>query len=242
MSIRRDDNVLPKCFDRYGIDEIDLYILNKLNDRTYGWDKRKELTAEQQKFAKENKNKPWRREGASITTLNEDIEEELGIKISRGEVENRIETLVTKGVIKSLHSIIVDPTTLYDHVFFAFWKIPLAQSMKPYGWWDISSLWELDKREQDSRGRPFDLMRILAVPEGTGLYDFISYVTSNSLFRYFSLLERLQTKGFLASSMTQRVWDPTGIFFDPVKIPDYEEYKDLFREHYQKKSREKIGT
>jgi DNA-binding Lrp family transcriptional regulator len=237
VASKEDDSVLPQCFVRYDIDEIDLYILNKLHNKTYGWQKRKELSAEQQRFLEEYKRCPWKREGASVSTLNKDLEEELGVRISRPEVEARVERLAAKGVITSLHSLVINPVTLYDNVFFAFWKIPLSQTMNPFGWWDIGRFWEIDKSEMDSRGRALDLIRILGVPEGTGSYDFVSLVYENDLNRHRALLERLQARGFLVSSTTQRVWQPTPFFFDPIKIPDYDAYTPMFKKYYQKASK-----
>ena len=237
VSQSENEGTLPKSFVKHGLDDIDIYIINKLHDKTYGWNRRKELTADQRKFLDECALKPWKREGASLSTLNSDIAEELGIKLSRGDVETRVELLVKKGIIISLHALVINPFTLYDHVLWIFWKIPLSQAMRPYGWWDIKKLWDIDKTEKDSSGKVLDLIRILMVPEGTGEYDFISLIYTNDLTKHSTLLERLHARGFLVASSTQRVWEPTGMFFDPIKIPDYDSYVATFEEHYQKISR-----
>lgn len=239
MSKDKGESTLPKCFIKHRLDEIDIYILNKLHDKTYGWDRRKveSLSPDDMKFWEEYKAKPWKRQGASLSTLNEDIRHELKIDITRTEVEKRVERLVREGVITSLHSVVINPQSLYDHVFYAFWKIPLSQTIRPYGWWDISNLWDVDKTEKDSKGKVLDIVRTLMVPEGTGQYDFISLVYTNDLGRHSTLLERLQSKGLLVSSTTQRVWEPTGMFFDPVKIPDYDSYIEAFERHQPRVSK-----
>jgi len=223
----------PKSILENELDPIDIYILNKLNDKTYGWERR-DLSSEERKFLDEYKMKPWKREGAAISTLADEMNKELGTDLTRRDVESRVERMASKGVVKFLHAIIIDPTKIYDHVFHTYIKFPIAHPLRARGWWDIGEIWDIDKKEKDEEGRELDMIRLLGIIEGTGEYDAILMMYTNDLTQYSSMLRKLRDKGFIEKSMTQRIWPPTGLKFDPVKIPDYDYYLAAFNQHYKR--------
>jgi len=221
---------LPKSMIKNKIDPLDLYIINKLHDRLYGWEKRKDLTPEEKILLDERRRKPWLREGASITTLDKIIKRELGLNITRAEVERRIERLAHDGIILSTHSIVIDPSKLFDHIANIYLKIPVASPLKTagLGWWEaIDKIWEIDKKAEFPGDVPTDIIRQLGVIEGTGEYDLILFVYTNDMEEISRFLKKLADKGYIEKSMTQRIWIPTGIKFDPIKVPDFETYAKI---------------
>lgn len=218
---------LPKNMIRNGIDPLDLFIINKLHDRTYGWEKRKDLTPQEQMELEDRRRKPWLREGASITTLDRVIKKELGINISRSEVERRVERLAKDGIIISTHSIVIDPTKLFDHVANIYLKIPIS-GLKAIDWWEaIQRIWETDKKSEYPGEPPTDIIRQIGVIEGTGEYDLILLVYTNNMEDISRLLKKLTSKGYIEKSQTQRIWIPTGLYFDPIQIPSFEKYAEI---------------
>jgi DNA-binding Lrp family transcriptional regulator len=215
------------------VDPLDLFILNKLHDLTYGWEKRKDLTPDERELLEKRRTKPWLREGASITTLDKVIKRELGLEISRSEVERRIEKLASRGILLSTHSIVIDPTKLFNHVAHIYLKIPISSPLRSLTWWEaVEKIWEVDKKPEHEADVPTDIIRELGVIEGTGEYDVILFVYTNDMNEVSRLLKKLTTKGYIEKSMTQRIWTPTGIKFDPIKVPDYEAYvKTLTKLH-----------
>jgi len=217
---------LPKSMVRNRIDTIDLFILNKLNDKTYGWKGREDLSPEEKQLLDEQEGQPWLREGASISTLDKVIRKEMGIDITRTEVERRIQRLAANGVLLGLHSVIVDPTKLFDHVAHIYLKIPISSPLRTaaLGWWEaLDKIWTMDKKPGHGEIAT-DIVRIAGVIEGTGEYDLILLVYTNDMENVSSFLHRLAREGYIAKSMTQRVWTPTGIKFDPVTMPEFEPY------------------
>lgn len=219
---------LPKRMIKNRIDPLDLYILNKLHDKAYGWEERKDLTPEEGKYLEEKRAKPWMREGASVTTLDRVIKKELNIDITRSEVERRIEKLANDRVLLSLHSIIVDPTKLFDHVAHIYLKIPVSSPVLRTGgltWWEaLEKIWTIDKTPEFKGESPTDIIRLGGVIEGTGDYDLILLIYANDMEKVSRFLHKLAKAGYIEKSMTQRIWIPTGIKFEPVAIPEAETY------------------
>ena len=228
---------IPKNLITNGLDSIDVLILNKLYDKTYGWEKRQSLSQQEKKELEDLSVNKWKREGASITTLHTEINKELKelgekTEISRTEIERRIKILYEKGIILRHHAVIINPTKLFDHIFHVYLKIPISSPLRTaitresFSWWEaISKIWETDKNETDRKGKVFDMVRMLGTIEGTGEYDVILLVYTNDIERFSELLKKLTDMNYIEKSMTQRIWGPTGMKFNPIKIPDFFEYK-----------------
>lgn len=182
-----------------GLDPLDLFILKKLN------------------------------EGGSVTTLHEQISEEFNIKISRNKVEDRINKLKEKGVIKpdektkEIKNIRIDPSKLYNHIFLVFIKVHLPSMLGPRAaltWREVFD--KIKKINDDSREKPF---KILFNVGGLGEYDFVGLAFVNDFKEWHKFKEKLVKEGFIEKFDTKYVEPPGGWFFEPISIPDYTEYQ-----------------
>jgi len=232
--------IIPENLIQNDIDPIDILILNKLHDKTYGWDKIK-LTPEETNEFKELKSHGWKREGASITTLHVDINRLLqergeNIKFTRSDIEKRIAKLYEKKIIKRLHALITNPVPLFDDIFHVYLKIPISSELRklanePLNWWKaVEKIWEIDKTQRDKNGKIFDTIRMLGIIEGTGEYDIILLIYTNDINQFSEFLKILTEMNYIEKSMTQRVWNAIEMQFDPIKIPDYFEYKESLKQ------------
>jgi len=235
MSRGFEEPELPKNMIKYKIDPIDIFILNKLHDKTYGWEGRKDLTLEEKELLDEKERKQWLREGASITTLDKMIKKELNIDITRPEVERRIEKLARDGILLSLHSLVIDPSKLFDHIAHIYLKIPIYSPVRApgatLGWWEsVKTIWAADKESKLGES-PTDIIRLAGVVEGTGDYDLILLVYTNDMEEISRFLRKLTDAGLIEKSMTQRIWAPTGVKFDPIRIPEFETYSQTISKY-----------
>lgn len=228
---------LSKNLIQSDVDPIDLFILNKLHDRMYGWNERNEkgeLTTEE--IEKFRNRKSSSREPASITTLDSMIKKELGINISRPQVEERIERLKAKNILISEHSIVVNPSKLFDHVAHVYLKLAISDPFKrSIDWWEaIKEIWTLDKTPGSENETATDIVRLIGIIEGTGEYDVVLLVFTNDMDNISRLLKKLSEKNYIQKSMTQRLWAPTGAMYDPVIVPDYYKYTSLLSQYGQR--------
>jgi hypothetical protein len=214
-----------------GVDPIDIFILQKLNNKTYGWEFKRDLSAEEMSLLEEYKRKPWLIEGASPTTLHNMINAELKGYVkkdfTRAEVEKRIQTLAEKRILQRSHIICIDPSKLFDNVFLLFLKIPILSPFRrvEIGWLNaVEKIWNADKEWKDKFGREFNLVRLIGVVEGTGEYDVVLLVFTNNMRKVSYFLEMLQREGYIEKSMTQRIWPPGGMNFNPIALPDFFSY------------------
>jgi len=229
---REEETETSEVMLDHGIDPIDVFILHKLENKTYGWEFKRDLKPEETKLLEEYRRKPWLIEGASPTTLHKMINDELkdylgGKQFSRPEIEKRIQVLADKGVLRRVHTISVDPSKLFDSLFLLFLKVPIFSPDRriEIGWLNaVEKIWKADKEWRDKFGQAFDLVRLIGVVEGTGEYDLGLLVFTNNMRKVSHFLERLQRHGYVEKSMTQRIWPPGGMEFDPIIIPDFFSY------------------
>jgi DNA-binding Lrp family transcriptional regulator len=162
--------------------------------------------------------------GKSRTTLAEELKKNYDIELSRTEVERRINMMIEKGVLERIHTIITNPVKLFDHVFLNWWKLPLRPLLRR----DELTWDEATKRILKISKKYGNMIMMLFTPEGEGEYDLVAFVCTNDLQKYHEFLEELAREELLEKSKTQRVHSPSGVHFDPVILPSYEEYKKVY--------------
>jgi DNA-binding Lrp family transcriptional regulator len=188
---------LPKAMLANEIDPLDILILNELSA------------------------------GKSRTTLADELKKNYNIELSRLDVEKRIDIMFKKGVLTRIHTIIVNPVKLFDHVFLNWWKLPLRPLLRR----DELTWDEATKRILEISRKYGNMIMMLFTPEGEGEYDLVAFVCTNDIQKYYEFLEELTKEELLEKSKTQRVHSPSMVFFDPVILPSYEESKETYTKY-----------
>gem|GEM_PF-890535 len=218
------DNVVPiKNLTKNGISPLDLLILHVLQS------------------------------GATPDTANKDLEE-YGYVLSRENVKNRIDELVKKGVILEHNNkedskkddkikwILVDPSKLFDNQWYTFIKTqnPLFERrVIPYSEM-YSNLVEIS--------RQYGIVTAIDLVQGEGQnYDFILRIVTNEATTFEEMIEKTRSLGWVHSvdSKPIHILEGVGIsknaftkvhsnyFYDPIKLPDFENYLRCIRNVYR---------
>lgn len=196
MEKKQERRIPPSCLWKYQIDPIDLFILAKLH------------------------------EGVAESALNDHIEEEFGVEISRNKVSDKIRKLEDLGVILKRHAVIINPTKLYDHVYLAFIKTKLSSLLAPAGASTWKDAFEKIKALNEESGFP---LKIFFNVGGMGEYDFVALVYTNDPQEYHKFKAKLvQQTGIIEKFDTKYVDTPELFFFRPIEIPDFKEYDDIW--------------
>jgi DNA-binding Lrp family transcriptional regulator len=167
--------------------------------------------------------------GASRTTLADEINKKYGMKLTRTEVERRIDKMCDNGVLLRHQTIVTNPVKIFDHVFLNWLKLPLRPLLRR----DELTWTRATERILEISKRYGNMIMMLFTPEGEGEYDLAAFVCTNDLQKYYKFLEELTREELIEKSKTQRVHYPAMFYFNPVILPSYEEYKQVYV-HYKK--------
>lgn len=166
--------------------------------------------------------------GKSRTTLAEEINKKYGTKLKRSEVEKRIDRMVSDEILLSdRQTVIVNPIKLFDHVFLNWLKLPLRPLLRR----DELTWKRATERILEISKKYGNMIMMLFTPEGEGEYDLVAFVCTNDLQKYYDFLEELTREELIEKSKTQRVHPPSKFYFNPVIIPYYEEYKQIYNKY-----------
>ncbi len=164
------------------------------------------------------------KEGASEKEISEKIKEKFGATISRSTVRERIETLKAKGIIRKIDTIAVNPAKLYDFLYLAFVKTSLTSILGPAGAIPWREAYERILKVNEKYGNP---IKILFNVGGTGEYDFVMLIYVNDTLKYHEFKEALvKETGIIEKFDSKYVELPELLYYNPISIPDYEEYRD----------------
>lgn len=203
---KRREVEIPVIMLQYGVDLIDLIILNQMNNGPFA--DHPTLYEEYKKALFEN-----------ISTECKDK----GYRISDDEIQRRIDKMKKNKIILKEHSVIVDITKLYNHVYHLYIKLPL------YGGAVRGVIREtMDWKEGMQRvlevNRKYGIIRYMWAYEGDGEYDLICLVSSPDMETHAKFISDLTKLGIAEKTKTQRCSRPFGVYVDPISIPSIEDY------------------
>lgn len=190
---------LPKALLTNQIDPLDVLILNELSA------------------------------GASRTTLADELNQKYGMKLTRTQVEKRINRMIEDKILLSHHTISINPIKLFDHVFLNWLKLPLRPLLRR----DELTWSRATEQILEISKKYGNMIMMLFTPEGEGEYDLVAFVCTNNLKEYYSFLEELTKEELIEKSKTQRVHYPAMFYFNPTILPSYDEYRKVHA-HYRK--------
>jgi len=167
--------------------------------------------------------------GASRSTLADELNKKYEMKLTRTEVERRVDKMIRNGILLPNQTIIINPIKLFDHIFLNWLKLPLRPLLRR----DELTWSRATERILEISKKYGNMIMMLFTPEGEGEYDLVAFVCTNDLRKYYEFLEELTREELIEKSKTQRVHYPSMFYFNPVILPSYEEYKQVYT-HYKK--------
>src|SRR5229473_878275 len=191
--------------------------------------------------------------GATPDTASKDLEK-YGYVLSRDNVKNRVDELIKKGVILEHNNkedskkddkikwILVDPSKLFDNQWYTFIKSqnPLFERrVIPYSEM-YSNLVEIS--------REYGIVIAIDLVQGEGQnYDFILRIATNELTLFEEFIEKIRSLGWVHSVDSKPIHILEGVglsknnltkvrtnyFYEPIKLPDFENYLRCIRNVYR---------
>ena len=190
---------LPKALLTNQIDPLDVLILNELSA------------------------------GASRTTLADELNQKYAMKLTRTQVEKKINRMIKDKILLSHQTISINPIKLFDHIFLNWLKLPLRPLLRR----DELTWSRATEQILEISKKYGNMIMMLFTPEGEGEYDLVAFVCTNNLKEYYSFLEELTKEELIEKSKTQRVHYPAMFHFNPIILPSYDEYRKVYA-YYRK--------
>ena len=175
-------------------------------------------------------------EGFTIDKIINFAEKKFNLKDAKKTVMNHYNKLLSEqnpeeGVIlKSTPQYILDPSKLFNSIFFILIKANLGSSESKNLDIGIQNVFDtiVDLNNKPHYGRP--VKQLFTISGWT--YDFIGIVYENNIDRFHLFINHLINEGIARSVDIVNVDSNKGFLFNPISFPDYKNFKH-FLVHYR---------
>jgi len=163
-----------------------------------------------------------------------DIATEIGV--AEKTVFNRLEDMQNNKIIQKRSVPAVDILQLYNFVFITYVKLKLSaaipevasdtsKSLSHIAPTPVPPAWEDSLQAIKSTDKVLfsKIVRCAFVVTGTE-WDLALLISTQSLDEYTNFFAQLQKRGFIEKISGQQISTCAGYTFDPISVPDYEEF------------------
>jgi DNA-binding Lrp family transcriptional regulator len=171
-------------------------------------------------------------QGHGSSTLDVHFEKDLGYPkgaFTRPYLTNRVEELKKQEIILKENTVIVNPIKFFDYLFLTFVKIHLP-AVRGYIDW-AGAFEDVTKLNKD-----YGFLSMVFTVEGTGDYDLVLFIFTNDIDRYYEFVADLTRLGWVEKVDGKKVHPAkkAGFLYEPVLLPDLDEYKDSIQEYHKR--------